>query len=151
MHPFTVRRSVHLFTVRDTETPLEFCQVRVGHALCSSASPKTPALPDHITMCLCLTLVLACRSLRTSHLGATKWRVDYTLCSSASPSILAPSGQFTMQVLSPKGLRRGKEEGDGGREGGQEGETVSFHLTRDKLRVLLHELEAARDVMKSVE
>ncbi len=32
-----------------------------------------------------------------------------------------------------------------------ESKTLSMHLTRDKLRVLIHELEAARDVMHNVE
>lgn len=68
--------------------------------------------------------------------------MDHNLCSSSYLEMKSNSGQVTMDVLQPS---------VGGEDGGNTREIVSFHVTEDKLRVLLHELEAARDVMKGVE
>jgi hypothetical protein len=82
------------------------------------------------------------RSLRVSRLGGVAWRVDHNLCSSSYQEMKSNSGQLTLEVLQPS---------VDGPDGGSTKERVSLHLTEDKLRVLLHELEAARDVMKGVE
>lgn len=74
-----------------------------------------------------------------SRLGGVSWRVDHTLCSSAAHALGSNSAQLTLQVLPPS---------VSGAEGGKD---VSLHLTQDKLRMLLHELEAARDVMKGAD
>jgi hypothetical protein len=77
-----------------------------------------------------------------SRLGGVAWRVDHNLCSSSYQEMKSNSGQLTLEVLQPS---------VDGPDGGSTKERVSLHLTEDKLRVLLHELEAARDVMKGVE
>lgn len=71
-----------------------------------------------------------------SRVGDVSWRVDHTLCSSASHDLKTNSGQLTLEALPSQG---------------KGGEMVSMHMTQDKLRVLIHELEAARDMMRAAE
>jgi len=70
-------------------------------------------------------------TLRLNRLESVEWRVDFIVASSDLQELNAPSVQLKVNVASAE---QGKE-------------THSFGVDQDKLRVLLHELKAARSLM----
>mmetsp|Transcript_4087 Transcript_4087/g.9784 ORF Transcript_4087/g.9784 Transcript_4087/m.9784 type:complete len:132 (+) Transcript_4087:260-655(+) len=118
------------------------CQKSIANLLFARTVTKKEALQQKFST----------ESLRLTKMESVEWRVDYLLSSSCAHELNKPSVQLKFNVRDPPPARCPDHDDTQEAQHSQGKErSVAFEATPDKLRVLIHELQAARQLMDSVE